>query len=384
MNSDQTPGVETPDGQQPVVTPVEEADRGAWLTDVRERAKTIREDEEYDGTLTPKLYFALQDLLNTPIPDAYIKFTPPTEGKPYPSTGLASSQPQIDLLNAVLGPHWRAMTHFEDGGGTCHAILLIGNNLAAARFQADGNLEYGEAEVIVTHDGWGSHSRGKPGDLRKGATTNALKRVIAACGPGANVYRLDIDPELLGPQEGQGTGPNGNGQQNGAGRYNGGGGGLASEGQRKMIRIRAQKAGIPDGDLANIMVGTAGQAPTAFASAEAATAFKEEVLARLPKANVDAVLTGIESYVPAIGAMPPQAQPAPAPVPQPVPVAAPASLPPAPAPSDITTPQTLAALAPSPVEMPQPAAVPPVGVRDDNGYTSPDLGALGDIVAGQQ
>lgn len=330
----------------------QEEDRGAWLTDLRKQAAEIRETHKYEGKITPELHAALLDLLYVPIPDGYIKFTPPVTGKPYASTGLGSVQPQIDQMNAVLGCHWRALTHFEDAGQTCKAVVVLGNNLAAVSLAPDGGLVIGDtAEVLVIQDGWGSHERGSRGNIMKGATTNALKRVLAACGPGANVYRLDIDPELLGPQEGQ---------SNWTGQRNGGGApaspGLASEAQRKLIRGRAKDARLTDTDLANIMLvagGGPGGAPT---EPQQATEYCDEVLARLPRHLVDPVLEGIQAAQPG-----PQA-------PAPIPASDLAGLPPAPAP-----------LPPAPVSMPPaPVSAPLPAGRD--GYAQPDLGALSSIV----
>ena len=57
---------------------------------------------DYDGKLTPALLLKLEPLLRRPTPAKYVKHTPPTEGKPYPSTGIASPQVQVDHMNAVL------------------------------------------------------------------------------------------------------------------------------------------------------------------------------------------------------------------------------------------------------------------------------------------
>ena len=64
-------------------------------------------------------------------PEALITTEPPTEGKPYTSTGLSSLQPQIDVMHAIFGPaHWRLREH-EIDDGVLDLELVIGNDLDA-------------------------------------------------------------------------------------------------------------------------------------------------------------------------------------------------------------------------------------------------------------
>lgn len=339
------------------IAPTEETDRGAWLAELRQQAADIRKTHAYEGSMTAALLSALGGLLYEAMPDAYIEFSPPTQGKPYPSTGIRSVQPQVDHMNAVLGAaHWRALLHFQDGGALCKTVVIIGDDLARASLDEHGRLQAGDAHVVAVQEGWGGVKRGNTtGDLMKGATTNALKRTLAAFGPGANVYRLDVEPELLG-----GVGrdvPAGGPSVTGAPAS-----GLASDGQRKLISVRASQAGLADADLANIMLAVGGAAPQSYPDPRAASAFLAEIMGRLPKALVDPVLERI-----AAGPAAPNGAPSPAAPPMPV----------APLPvSDITSEQDLAALAPSPVEM-------PAGRDSVGGYAQPDLGALGDVIGGQ-
>lgn len=167
------------------------------ITGYREAATALRAAQSYDGVLSNALYLALEGLLFEPIDPRYIKTLPPIQGKPYESTGIRTAQVQVDRLNAVLGgPHWRKLLHYEDGGGTCHAHVIVGNNLGHATLDALGGLLQGDADLLVHRSGWGGHARAKDaGDRRKGAETNALKRTIAQVGPGHEVYCLDFDED---------------------------------------------------------------------------------------------------------------------------------------------------------------------------------------------
>lgn len=298
-------------------------------------AAALRGDD-YDGQLTAALLLKLEPLLRRPTPAKYVKHTPPTEGKPYPSTGIASPQVQVDHMNAVLGtPHWRILNHYEDDGTLCKVVVIVGNKLATATLDPAGELVPGDAEVLAERNGWGAVKRGNTkGDLLKGSETNALKRALARFGPGADVYRLDFEDENVG-----GTGPGYQPQPSnrGVGR----GGKKATEGQVKLINTRASQAGLAGADLANVVLVALGHPGRQFASPQQAADYATRAIQAIPIADVDAVLEAIKAgpitltdsqgqVVPAI--LPPaEAAPAPAPAapaaaapPAPVPAARPA------------------------------------------------------------
>ncbi|MCA1700182.1 MAG: hypothetical protein LC790_15270, partial [Actinobacteria bacterium] len=191
--------------------------------DIRNGAKAIRAGYSdgglYDGRLTLAMMVELEALLEQPTPTQYVKHIGPTDGKPYPSTGLSSIQYQLSMMNAVLGgPHWRALTHYENDGKLCKVVVIVGNDLTKAKLTADGDLDPGEAEVLCAREGWGAVKRGSTdGDLLKGSYTNAIKRVLAEYGAAADVYRFEFDDESVG---GVGAGA---GQQREAGRRQQGG-----------------------------------------------------------------------------------------------------------------------------------------------------------------
>jgi hypothetical protein len=171
-----------------------------------EQAAKIRGDKGYNGKLTPELLLALEPLLREPIDPRYIETTPPLKGKPYVSTGVRSVQVQVDRMNEVLGTvHWRVLYHYTQSGQICKAVVIVGNELANATLDEAGNLRpfpehdpltFG-ADILAVREGWGGHGRGSaPADVYKGSETNALKRVLARLGPGADVYRLDYDDDV--------------------------------------------------------------------------------------------------------------------------------------------------------------------------------------------
>jgi hypothetical protein len=131
-------------------------------------------------------------------PDALITTEPPTEGKPYTSTGLSSLQPQIDVMHAIFGPpHWR-LREQEVEDGVLDLELVIGNDLdAPPRIDsATGELRETPAEVLLRHRMRGSHTRGRShGDRYKGALTNGAKRLLAMGGACADVWRFGPDPD---------------------------------------------------------------------------------------------------------------------------------------------------------------------------------------------
>ena len=172
--------------------------------DIRNGANAIRaaysDGDIYDGRLTLPMMVELEALLEQPTPAQYVKHIGPTDGKPYPSTGLSSNQYQLSMMNAVLGgPHWRALTHYENDGKLCKVVVIVGNQLTKAKLTADGDLDAGEAEVLAVREGWGAVKRGSTdGDLLKGSYTNAIKRVLAEYGAAADVYRFEFDDESVG------------------------------------------------------------------------------------------------------------------------------------------------------------------------------------------
>ena len=177
-----------------------------------DRANDLRKTHNYESALTPSLLRELEPLLYEPIPAKYIETTPPTKGKPYESTGVKSLQVQVDRMNEVLGVnHWRFLTHYEDNGMICKAVVVIGNNLSALELDDRGKLVSAGAlwntealpQVLGIAEGWGGHKQGSHrGDVMKGSETNAVKRALARLGPAAHVYRqeFDLDNWALGEE----------------------------------------------------------------------------------------------------------------------------------------------------------------------------------------
>jgi len=185
--------------ETPPAEPESERADALDFADLRSQATAIQKAHRYRGRLTMPLLRALEDLLNTPIPEAYLHHSAKTEGKPYDSTGLKSLQVQVDIANAVLGGgHWRLLTFYKTEH-VCHAWVIVGNNVIQAKLSDDGEEVLPEgADILLARDGWGGVKRSNhEGDGRKGAQTNASKRALAQAGPGSNVYRLDFDEDLV-------------------------------------------------------------------------------------------------------------------------------------------------------------------------------------------
>ena len=89
-------------------------------------------DSPSHGRLSAAMVTQLTRLAQTiATPEALITTEPPTEGKPYTSTGLSSLQPQIDVMHAIFGPpHWR-LRERELEDGVLDLELVIGNDLDA-------------------------------------------------------------------------------------------------------------------------------------------------------------------------------------------------------------------------------------------------------------
>jgi hypothetical protein len=168
-------------------------------SDAFDAAEQVREKHGYNdpdspayGRLTASMVTQLTRIAQTiATPDALITTEPPTEGKPYQSTGLNSLQPQIDVMHAIFGPsHWRLLEReLEDG--VLDLELVLGNGLDRA-----DHGEQREAEVLARHRMRGSHTRGRShGDRYKGALTNGAKRLLAMAGACADVWRFGSDPD---------------------------------------------------------------------------------------------------------------------------------------------------------------------------------------------
>lgn len=354
MNDQTTAPADQPQ-EQPVSEPPAAA-APAPVTTFHARAAGIREAKGYDGTLTVPLLLELEVLLREPIDPKYIERTPPTSGKPYESTGVKSVQVQVDRMNDVLGAaHWRSLIHYAEGGTVCKAVVVVGNNLVDAKLDAEGNLERGDADILVVRDGWGGHSRGSgKGDILKGAETNTLKRVIARVGPGCDIYRLDYDLDTHGhgPEYQPGAAAAAEAQV---------GVKKATPGQQRMIRARASAVGVSDAQLCNIILRAAGS--PLKSDSEANEVMRGGLLSRLPFGLVDTVLEGIKQ------GPPPAVIPPVTPLEQPASTAPPADGPPAatqpPVPSDL------------PVD---PAAIGdlgPVPTADVTNVVNVDFAALG-------
>ena len=174
--------------------------------DAFERAEEIKREHGYHdpdspahGRLSAAMVTQLTRLAQTiATPEALITTEPPTEGKPYTSTGLSSLQPQIDVMHAIFGPpHWR-LRERELEDGVLDLELVIGNDLdAPPRIDAaTGEAHETPAEVLLRHRMRGSHTRGRShGDRYKGALTNGAKRLLAMSGACADVWRFGPDPD---------------------------------------------------------------------------------------------------------------------------------------------------------------------------------------------
>jgi hypothetical protein len=294
-----------PDDRRAAAAAAQEATDGtALFRDVAERAATIRAEHDYEGALTTQMVVALTGVLHQPTPARYVKYIPATTGKPYESTGLNSAQFQIDLMNAGYGrAHWRALRHYPAGrqGFICKVVVVVGNNLVAANLDAAGELVAGDADILALSEEWGSvKNASSPADSYKGSATNAIKRALAAFGPGSDVFRLEFEDENVG-----GTGnlhaPEGterNGRDDGRVTQ----ATVANARQQRMLRARAAAAGLDDAQFANVILGAAQQPQRQFDSGPHATEYLGRLLAALPSDLVDRVVRAIESISQQAGA----------------------------------------------------------------------------------
>lgn len=131
-------------------------------------------------------------------------------GKKYDSTGFGY-QWVADRLSDVFGPDGWTEDHqnLETKGTwgqrkttfyhiTCHMTLMVGHWIIT---QPDGEGVL-PAPVFAPVGSWqqyGEHRAGNRGDARKGAHTNALKKVAAlGLGIGASAFRGSIDEDMAG------------------------------------------------------------------------------------------------------------------------------------------------------------------------------------------
>ena len=289
-----------PDVPRADMTPEQKEARQQYLTYLmrtrEQRASAIKAAHNYDGTLTTPILDALRPILREETPRQYVKETPPTEGKPYTSTGVSSLQYFYDFLSDVFGlSHWVTPMWYSSDGTSGHGWVLIGNNLAGIEVDEEtGRLIIpDDAEILVRHDGWGGYARGRSvGDCKKGTQTNTLKRVIAMAGPAADVTRLDVDAELV---DGSGPAPSRGGRGGGGG---GGGRPVPSDAQVKMLWAKANSRGLPHSQLANLFRAVLALDVKAYDSEEQAKAVLEDKMPKMPRQSVQALVEAIESATP--------------------------------------------------------------------------------------
>lgn len=171
----------------------------------------------WDGLMNRELYGLLEPLLYRPTPLVYVEYTPArtnkdSPGLPYPATGVRSTQFQVDRMNNVLGqPSWRWMMHYQQAGNLARAVVVVGNDLHLCKLDGEGELVWwqtvdgvvSKADIITVRDGWGGHNMRQPGDTFKAGETSTLKRVVARFGPGADVFRIDYDGDIIDALSGQ-------------------------------------------------------------------------------------------------------------------------------------------------------------------------------------
>lgn len=267
-------------------------DAAAFFGDLAQRAQQVRAANDYQGTLTAKMLVELAPVMHERTPQRYVKHIPAVNpGKPYPSTGLNSAQFQIDMMNAGYGrAHWRALRHYPPAseGFMCKVVVIAGNNLVAASLDPAGELVRGDADILAVSEEWGAVKNATtPADAYKGSATNAIKRALAAFGPGGDVYRLEFGDENIGGSgDYQAPQPNRSPDASAGPR-------VASAAQQRLIKFRASQNGVDDATLACLILHVAGAPPLAFETAQQATAYLEQLLAALPGHMVDNVLEAI-------------------------------------------------------------------------------------------
>jgi hypothetical protein len=147
---------------------------------LRDRAEAIRVKRKYRGKLTLQLFNELAPLLVQKAPVA-------EESEIDRDKGFPLLLVQKRVMDDVLSPiHWRDLTHFEDGGSTARAWVVVGNRLGRVKLDlTNGELVVPEeAEIIKCWDAPGGRDTAdSKGELLKSTRTSALGRLLAEVGP---------------------------------------------------------------------------------------------------------------------------------------------------------------------------------------------------------
>lgn len=228
-----------------------------------ERAESIREACHYNGRLTPKLFRELAPLLVQRTPVVAVE----DSGADH---GFAHLLWQRSVMDDVLLPiHWRDLTHYEDGGRTARAWVIVGNRLRRSKLHpTTGELRpSNRAEILKEWDGWGGVDRANSkGDLLKSSQTSALRRLLAQIGPGRDAFAPKDYAERASQYEPDTTAMAGAGEAK------------AEELDMKLLGKIVRDAGLPAGQVANLIRAAAGAPAARYESEAAAQAFVDERL----------------------------------------------------------------------------------------------------------
>jgi hypothetical protein len=153
----------------------------------RQRADHVRAAMKYRGRLTKRLLAELEWILAEATPEQWV--IPVSETRRNRSV---QQHYQEAYLDDTLGrAHWRSLIHYEDGGTTARAVVVIGNNLAGnVRLDPiSGELiNDGPAEIHASRETYGGISRSESKSLLlMGTETTVLRRVLAKVGPGRDI-----------------------------------------------------------------------------------------------------------------------------------------------------------------------------------------------------
>jgi hypothetical protein len=145
-----------------------------------------------------KIYAAL----SAPFPEEAVERTDGlVTGRGYSTTGV-KCQYLIDRLNEVLG-----VGSFRVHRTTSVKETTTARGRPAFEGLCDLRLELGEwidgrFQVFAETVGDGGHVAMTEADARKGATTSALKRALAMCGPGRDAWRGTLDDDNRPAEDG--------------------------------------------------------------------------------------------------------------------------------------------------------------------------------------
>lgn len=146
---------------------------------------------------------ALYEKLSEPLPQEAIQHAETLEYKGYDTTGLGY-QYIVNRFNEVLGlSHWRVLHTIETfniktAQGKIFYITVCDMTIQIGNWLKSRTVDINWFDILADRQCYGGHKSTDLADAKKGAYTNAIKKVSALYGVGRQAYEgtLDTDYEL--------------------------------------------------------------------------------------------------------------------------------------------------------------------------------------------